>query len=50
MVAGPGDRGRDVIGFEHDTAEDPWDNYQCKQYEKKLEPADIYSEIGKLVY
>jgi hypothetical protein len=50
VVAGPGDRGRDVIGFEGETAEDPWDNYQCKQYEKKLEPADIYGEIGKLVY
>lgn len=48
--AGPGDKGRDVVGYESATAEDPWDNYQCKQYEKKLAPGDIWLELGKLVY
>jgi hypothetical protein len=50
IVAGPGDRGRDVLGFEHATEEIPWDNYQCKQYQKKLGPADVYAELAKLVY
>jgi hypothetical protein len=50
VVAGSGDRGRDVIAFEDKAAEDPWDNYQCKQYAKKLEPTDILKELGKLVY
>jgi len=34
----------------HDGADDPWDNYQCKQFAEKLRPADIWIEIGKMVY
>jgi hypothetical protein len=47
---GPGDKGRDVAGY---TSAEPgceWDNYQCKQYDKKLTPALIWPELGKLVY
>jgi hypothetical protein len=48
--AGTGDLGRDRAGYEGPLGSDPWDNYQCKQYNRKLGPADVYAEIGKLVY
>lgn len=47
---GPGDKGRDIVALVSDTAVDPWDNYQCKQYARKLRPADLWPELGKLVY
>jgi hypothetical protein len=49
-VGGPGDRGRDVVGYDSATSNDPWDNYQCKRYSSKLAPADLWLELGKLVY
>lgn len=48
--AGTGDMGRDVAGFEGDLGTEPWDNFQCKQYDKKLGPADVTAEAAKLVY
>jgi hypothetical protein len=48
---GPGDMGRDVVGFLSDKSFDGlWDNYQCKRYGHKLTPADIWVELGKLIY
>jgi hypothetical protein len=48
---GPGDMGRDVVGFLSDKSFDgPWDNYQCKRYGHKLQPGDIWVELGKLIY
>jgi hypothetical protein len=50
QCAGAGDMGRDIIGFASSTADDPWDNYQCKHYESALVPTDIWLELGKLAY
>jgi hypothetical protein len=47
---GAGDKGRDRAGFDGAVGTDPWDNYQCKQYGKKLSPGDLWLEFGKLVY
>jgi hypothetical protein len=49
--SGPGDKGRDIIGFSSDKKFDgPWDNYQCKRYALKLAPSDIWVELGKIIY
>jgi hypothetical protein len=49
--AGPGDMGRDIVGFTSDKKFDgPWDNYQCKRYATKLGPADVWVELGKIIY
>ncbi len=47
--AGAGDKGRDVIAIDRDDA-DVWDNYQCKHYDHRLQPGDVWLELGKLVY
>ena len=45
---GPGDMGRDIVGFASTKFFDgPWDNYQCKRYGDKLKPSDIWVELGK---
>jgi hypothetical protein len=49
LLGGAGDKGRDVV-CTIDDKKDIWDNYQCKHYENKLTPSDIYVEIGKLCY
>lgn len=51
-VAGPGDKGRDIVCFEShpQTPGAIWDNYQCKYYKDKLQPSDIWEEVGKVVY
>lgn len=48
---GPGDMGRDVVGFlTSQRHEGSWHNYQCKQYGKTL-PTDIgIREVGKVLY
>jgi hypothetical protein len=46
-LGGAGDKGRDVVCT---VDKNIWDNYQCKHYEQKLTPTDIYVEIGKLCY
>ena len=48
--ASSGDMGLDVIAFESATADDPWDNYQCKHYDHALGPAEIWLELGKLIH
>lgn len=50
-LAGPGDKGRDVVGYH--SAPGPkatWDNYQCKHYAAPLQPSDIWLELGKMCY
>jgi hypothetical protein len=46
---GAGDMGRDVIATCKGAAHD-WHNYQCKHYDKPLQPTDIWIELGKLIY
>ena len=48
--AGSGDQGLDVVAFEPASNDEPWDSYQCKHYDDKLAPGDIWTELGKLVY
>jgi hypothetical protein len=49
--SGAGDMGLDVIGFKTDKKfEGPWDNYQCKKYAMKLQPSNVWVELGKIVY
>lgn len=48
--AGSGDQGLDVVAFESATSDEPWDSYQCKHYDHKLAPGDVWTELGKLVY
>lgn len=49
--SGSGDLGLDILGFRTDEKFDgPWDNYQCKRYALKLQPKDIYVELGKIIY
>jgi hypothetical protein len=48
---GPGDKGRDVVGFvTPQLHEGAWHNYQCKQYGKSLPTRVGLSEIGKVLY
>ena len=46
---GAGDMGRDIIATET-VGSAIWDNYQCKHYNHRLSPDDIWLELGKLVY
>jgi hypothetical protein len=49
--AGPGDKGRDVVGFL--TAQrhlGEWDNYQCKQYRQRLGLNEGLLAVGKVLY
>jgi hypothetical protein len=48
--AGSGDQGLDVVAFDSAINDDPWDSYQCKHYDHKLAPSDIWTELGKLVF
>lgn len=49
--SGAGDQGRDVVGFKTDLRhEGPWDNYQCKQYGRTLQPAAALLELGKILH
>jgi hypothetical protein len=49
--SGAGDMGLDVIGFNTDKKFDGGcDNYQCKRYAIKLQPANIWVELGKIIY
>jgi len=41
--------GRDILVIGADT-KDGWDNYQCKHYQSRLAPSDVWIEFGKLVY
>jgi hypothetical protein len=49
--SGPGDKGRDIMGFvDLDTQTSIWDNYQCKHYNHRLTPDDVWLELGRLCY
>jgi hypothetical protein len=45
---GSGDLGCDVVAYLRD-GDGAWDNYQCKYYDHRLTPADVWPEIAKLV-
>ncbi|MBR1121740.1 hypothetical protein JQ628_09480 [Bradyrhizobium lablabi] len=49
--SGPGDMGRDVVGYltkaKH---EGDWHNYQCKQYGKAVPLGSGLGELGKILY
>lgn len=46
---GSGDRGRDVIGYEtEDLSRSPFDVYQCKRYDHRLAPSEMWVEFGKV--
>lgn len=45
--AGAGDKGRDIVGYYRDGG---IDIYQCKHYDGRIAPTDIYVELGKLCY
>lgn len=50
-LGGPGDLGRDVVGFVDDKKFDGvWDNYQCKHYRTLLQSTEILVDIAKIVY
>lgn len=48
-IGGSGDQGRDIFAYQDENME-ILDIYQCKHYDKKITPSDIYLEIGKLLY
>ena len=49
--SGPGDLGLDVVAFTSEVGfEEPWDSYQCKQYDHALRPGDVYGEVCKIIY
>jgi len=49
--SGPGDLGLDVVAFTTEAGfEETWDSYQCKHYDHALYPADVYGEVGKIIY
>ncbi len=51
VLAGAGDRGRDVVGYlTKDLDAGSWHNYQCKQYGKTLPTANGLAELGKVLY
>lgn len=48
---GAGDMGLDILCFHTDQFFDgPWDNVQCKRYTCQLQPAQVYVELGKIIY
>ena len=51
LMAGPGDKGRDVVGFLTSHRHDgEWDNYQCKQYRQPLGLGEGLLAVGKVLY
>jgi len=48
-IGGSWDQGRDIFAYWGD-GKMLLDIYQCKHYDKKLTPYDIFVEIGKLLY
>lgn len=49
--SGPGDMGRDVVGYRTALRFDgPWDNYQCKQLKKPLGEPDMLRELAKIFF
>lgn len=49
--SGPGDMGRDVVGYHTEQRLDgPWDNYQCKQLRKPLGEPEMLRELAKVFF
>jgi hypothetical protein len=49
--SGSGDKGLDVIGLiASEQMSDGYDNYQCKHYDHRLAPSDVWVEFGKAVF
>lgn len=49
--SGAGDMGLDILCFYTDKFFDGlWDNVQCKRYACQLQPAQVYVELGKIIY
>lgn len=48
-IGGSRDQGRDIFAYQDENMT-ILDIYQCKHYDKKLTPSNIYVEIGKLLY
>ncbi len=48
-IGGSGDQGRDIFAYQDEDMK-ILDIYQCKHYDKKITPSDIYLEVGKLLY
>lgn len=51
-LGGAGDKGRDVIAYiNNKTLKNyQWECFQCKHYEKSLQPTQVYSEFAKILY
>ncbi len=47
-LGGAGDYGRDVVAIVDESGK--WNNYQCKHYPHRLQPSDVWKEIGKILY
>jgi hypothetical protein len=48
---GPGDMGRDVVGWTtSNKCLGIWDNIQCKHLNKPLGPANLWPELGKIFW
>lgn len=49
--SGANDKGIDIAGFcDRDRLQGVWDNYQCKHYDHALQPAEIWVELGKILW
>lgn len=49
-TTGAGDRGIDVVGLHDDQGlAGAWDCYQCKHYDRPLQPADAFPEVYKIL-
>ncbi|MBR2524953.1 restriction endonuclease [bacterium] len=48
-IGASGDQGRDIFAYQDENMT-ILDIYQCKHYNNKLTPSNIYVEIGKLLY
>lgn len=51
-LGGAGDKGRDVIAYitVKSKMDYQWDCYQCKHYDRSLQPTQVYCEFGKILY
>ena len=51
LLSNTGDEGLDVAAFfTEEKFDGEWDNYQCKQYRRQLQPAEVLRELGKMFF
>jgi hypothetical protein len=49
--SGPGDMGRDVVGYlTQQRLDGAWHNYQCKQLKRTLDDGSVLLELGKIFF